>query len=208
MQVLAISDLHGYLPEIPKCDLLLLGGDYCPTRNLDQERRFMLGPFTEWLKKINARFIVGIAGNYDFILQEDPELAKNLPWIYLQDNEVNLEGVRIYGSPWTPPFFNWAFMKPEFELKKEFKKIPTGLDILLTHGPAYRHRDKTTSGYHAGSFSLWEAVNERKPDSHVFGHIHEDRGVLDTEHTRFFNVSHVDFGYEPKHSPIDIPLRG
>jgi Icc-related predicted phosphoesterase len=207
MNVLAISDLHGYLPEIPECDLLLLGGDYCPTRNLDQERRFILGDFKDWLKAQKARYIVGIAGNHDFIFQEDPNISKELPWIYLQDSGVELEGIKIYGTPWTPKFFSWAFMGHEHKLRDKFKTIPKGLDILLSHGPAYRHLDKTQDGTHAGAFALWEKVNEVKPDSHVFGHIHEARGILDSENTRFYNVTHVTLHYEPKHGPVNIPLR-
>lgn len=207
MTVLAISDLHGYFPDIPECDLLLLGGDYCPTRNLDQERRFMQGDFSDWLKGIKARYIVGIAGNHDFILQHDKELAKGLPWIYLEDEEINLEGVRIYGSPWTPKFYDWAFMESDYLLKKRYENIPSGLDILLTHGPAYRHLDVTQNGSRAGSFSLWERMKEVKPDSHVFGHIHEARGVMDENSMRFYNVTHVTLHYEPKFTPVHIPLR-
>jgi len=207
MNVLAISDLHGYFPEIPKCDLLLLGGDYCPTRNLEQERRFMLGDFSDWLRQVPARYKVGIAGNHDFILQEDPSINEHIPWIYLQDSMVELEGVKIYGTPWTLPFFDWAFMESDYKLHKRFSKIPKGLDILLTHGPAYRHLDKTQDGRHAGSFSLLEKVRDVKPDSHVFGHIHEARGILDGENTRSYNVSHVTERYEPKHNPVNISLR-
>lgn len=207
MKVLAISDLHGYMPELPKCDLLLLGGDYCPTRNIEHERRFMVGPFATWLKSLDARYIVGIAGNHDFVLQYEPEVARQLPWIYLQDGYVDLEGVKIYGTPWTPPFFDWAFMKPEKELKDVFSYIPDDLDILLTHGPAYRYLDKTYDGVHAGSFELWNRIKIAKPDSHVCGHIHEARGITEEGPTRFYNVTHVNLKYEPKFGPVNIELR-
>lgn len=207
MYILALSDLHGYLPEIPKCDLLLLGGDYCPTRSLEQQRRFILGDFKDWLKEIPARYIVGIAGNHDFIFQEEPEVNEYLSWKYLKDQMIDIEDIKIYGSPWTVPFHDWAFMKPDYELRQLYKGIPTGLDILLTHGPAYRHLDKVEEGHHVGSLSLWERVKEVKPDSHVCGHIHEARGILDDDKTRFYNVSHVTRQMEPKHLPVHIPLR-
>jgi Icc-related predicted phosphoesterase len=213
MKVLAISDLHGYLPEIPACDLLLLGGDYCPTRNLDQQRRFLTGEFTDWLNKIPARYIVGIGGNHDFILQEDRSINEYIPWVYLQDELVEIESVRIYGSPWTLPYFDWAFMKPEYELRDLYVNIPKNLDILLTHGPSYRHLDKTSGGVLSGSFSLHETIQRVKPDSHVFGHIHEAHGIMDEGKTRYYNVSYVENvwkphpHYEPKHTPINVTLR-
>lgn len=207
MRVYAISDLHGYLPEIPECELLLLGGDYCATRNIDQQRRFMLGDFNDWLKHIPAKYKVGIAGNYDFIFQEDPGVNEHLAWIYLQDNLINLEGITIFGSPWTNPFRDWAFMKSDYELREVYTRIPKGLDILLTHGPAYRHLDKTAFRTHVGSMSLLERIQDVKPDSHVFGHIHEARGIMENENTRFFNVSYVDLLNDPKYTVVNIPLR-
>lgn len=207
MHILAISDLHGFLPDIPECDLLLLAGDYCRTRNPDQQRRFLLGEFSDWLRKVPTRHIVGIAGNHDLLLQEDPSINEHIPWIYLQDQLIDIEGVKIYGTPWTPTFFDWAFMDSEQGLEKKFASIPKGLDILLSHGPAYRHLDKTINGTHAGSHALWCQVKLKKPNSHVFGHIHEERGILDEDEIRYYNVTHVNLRYEPRHDAVHIPLR-
>ena len=204
MSVLAISDLHGYLPTIPKCDLLLLGGDYNPKRNLEQQERFMLGPFKEWLEGIDARYIVGIAGNHDFILQAK---RLDLPWIYLQDESVGIEGVKIYGTPWTPTFGDWAFMAEEQELRKKFANIPSELDILLSHGPVTGILDKVKGGSNAGSRELLYAVAETTPDNFVCGHIHEARGVFDGDVTRFYNVSYLNEIYEPVGYPVNVALR-
>jgi Icc-related predicted phosphoesterase len=209
MRVLAVSDLHGYLPHIPDCELLLLGGDYCPTRNTDMEYRFINGPFREWLKELvpRIRYVVGIAGNHDFILEQDETLAKSLPWLYLQNQAVELETVKIYGTPNTPYFGNWAFMRTEDELADIFQNIPEGLDILLTHGPGKGYLDLTREGVHAGSTSLIKRIKEVKPDSVVCGHIHEARGIQHDGDTRYYNVSYVNRDLEPQFNPASITLK-
>lgn len=212
MRIYAVSDLHGYFPPwVPECELLLLGGDYCPTRDLDQERRFMLGPFRDWMQELKddgtVKHIVGIAGNHDFILQEDRALAEGLPWIYLQDSEWELDGVRVYGTPWTNRFYNWAFMGTNSELNKKFASIPRGLDILLSHGPAFMRLDENAQGLHCGSAALFDKVMEVKPDSVVCGHIHEAHGILDEDGIRYYNVSYLNGRYEPKYNCVNIPLK-
>jgi Icc-related predicted phosphoesterase len=208
MRIYAVSDLHGYFPPyVPECELLLLGGDYCPTRNLEQEKRFMSGKFSEWLREVPAKQVVGIAGNHDFILQDEPEFARSLPWTYLQDEEINIDGVRIYGTPWTPPFFDWAFMCNESMLQERFSNIPEGLDILLSHGPAWKHLDQNSGKENCGSYSLLQRIKQVKPDSHVFGHIHEGHGVMDDGPTRFYNVAYLNGKYEPKYNCVNIPLK-
>ena len=67
--IYAISDIHGYLPSIPPCDILLMAGDYNPYRALADQIQWMNGPFKEWFHSLPARHIVWIGGNHDFALQ-------------------------------------------------------------------------------------------------------------------------------------------
>lgn len=207
MTVYAISDLHGYLPEIPKCDLLILGGDYCAGSDRTEQLAFMQGKFRNWLSQVPARYIVGIAGNHDFLFEESPGLVDNLPWYYLRDRGLDIEGIKIYGTPWTPRFGRWAFMKDDNNLADEYSKIPEGLDILITHGPAYGILDKSTYGEHCGSRQLKERIRDVVPDTVICGHIHEAFGIHDDGATRYFNVAHVNIHMDPKNKPVYIPLR-
>jgi len=86
LRVCAIADQHGFLPEIPACDILLVAGDVCPVddHRPDRQHHWLQGQFRQWLDGVEARAIVGIAGNHDFV-EDDDELMRSLPWTYLRD---------------------------------------------------------------------------------------------------------------------------
>ncbi|HMP17331.1 MAG TPA: hypothetical protein PKD72_09930 [Gemmatales bacterium] len=135
--ILASSDLHGYLPALPACDLLLLGGDLCPDDTPDNQAHWLNTTFRNWLEQLPAAHIVALAGNHDFVFEHRPDLILELPWHYLQDTRVELHGLHIWGTPWQPVFFNWAFNLEELELKQKWAVIPEDTDILLLHGPPH-----------------------------------------------------------------------
>ena len=60
MIVTAVSDLHGNLPEIEPCDLLLVAGDICPVRDhsLGAQCEFLDAPFRAWLGRVPAAHVV------------------------------------------------------------------------------------------------------------------------------------------------------
>jgi Icc-related predicted phosphoesterase len=143
--------------------------------------------------------VVGIAGNHDWFAVDHPGLVRALPWTYLQDSGVELEGLRIWGSPWTLPFRDWAFMMGEEGLAGMCALVPNDTEILLTHGPPFGLADKTRDGVHAGSKSLAIRVGEL-PDLqlHVFGHVHEGGGMWGTydERGMWANVAILTENYQ------------
>jgi Icc-related predicted phosphoesterase len=205
VSVVAISDLHGYLPEdLPACDLLLIAGDICPLRDHSPpaQAHWLGTTFREWLDRQPAREIVATWGNHDFIGERAPELVPSLRWHMLRDQGVELLGVKIYGTPWQPWFFDWAFNLYEPELQQKWKLIPQGTDILLLHGPPHGFGDMTVSGQRTGSPSLTRRIAEIKPQLAVFGHIHEGYGVFDLDGTALANVSLLNVRYEPVNRPF------
>src|SRR5437588_4704415 len=127
MKITAVSDLHGHLPAIGPCDLLLLAGDLCPVKDHSTfaQMKFLVGPFADWLERVPAGRVVGVAGNHDFIFEKKPDLVpRNLRWDYLQDSGVAIGGMKIYGTPWQPWFNDWAFNLYEEDLVKKWVKIP------------------------------------------------------------------------------------
>jgi Icc-related predicted phosphoesterase len=210
VKILATSDLHGHLPEIPTCDLLLIAGDICPVWNheIDFQAKWLATRFRTWLQSVPARKVVGIAGNHDWVFQIEPESVPELPWTYLQDSGCEFEGLRIYGTPWQPPFCDWAFNANETEMKRVFQRIPYGLDVLLSHGPPYGFLDANAIGLQCGSIALRNAIVEKKTKSVVCGHVHEGFGCRQFGPTTIWNVSLLDSAYRAVRLPVEVSFPG
>ena len=110
--------------------------------------------FNDWFCELPHPHKVFVAGNHDFLFETDPPLARSLldPDIhYLEDTGVELEELKIWGSPWQPVFFNWAFNLPRgAPLREKWALIPDDTDVLITHGPPHLIGDRTARGVHAG----------------------------------------------------------
>lgn len=219
MKVVCVSDLHGHLPEISDCDLVLIGGDLCPLGSepgyggsVEAQQDWLEGAFDNWLISLPATHIVGVAGNHDFIAEGRRGLMQSLSWTYLEDEAIEVEGLKIWGSPYSNFLPGWVFMETDDKLAKRWEKIPDDTDILLTHGPAEGLLDKTLNGDHPGSISLRQRLRELQSlRLFVCGHIHEAYGIDGlfqvVEHIPVVNASHVTFpGYNPVNPPIVVEL--
>lgn len=130
--------------------------------------------------------------------------------IYLEDSEITIYGIKIYGTPWQPEFCKWAFNVPRGEpCLSKWDMIPDNTDILVTHTPPLGHGDYCCSGVRAGCVELLSTVQNRvKPKYHVFGHIHEGYGISSDGKIIYVNASTCDINYLPSNPPIvfDITL--
>lgn len=205
MQVVAVSDLHGHLPPIPPCDLLLIAGDVCPSRDHDLQfqKQWLYGSFTAWLLTVPAEKIIGVWGNHDLVAEKE---EIDLPWTVLTDQMTEYQGLRIYGLPWTREFFDWAFMLPEVELDKKYEAIPD-CDIIVSHGPPFSCGDYVPrSRENVGSRAFAKRISEIQPRLAVFGHIHEGREHSVYHDMHVANVTLVDEHYRPAHKPMEFTL--
>jgi len=206
MKVVAISDLHGHLPKIPSCDLLLIAGDLCPMSDIVGQRWWLQEVFGPWLESLDVKDIIGVAGNHDWIFERAKHLVPKLPWTYLEDNLAEVQGLTIYGIPWQRRFYDWAFNLDEPELGSKYAKIPEGVDIIVSHGPPFYFGDLTKRGEHVGCRTFIEKVQEIKPKLVVFGHIHCDHGQWDYEDCKLANVTVVNEKYEMVYEPLVFDL--
>jgi 3',5'-cyclic AMP phosphodiesterase CpdA len=207
MRIVAVSDLHGNLPTVPPCDLLLLPGDITPVRDhrLAFQAEWLNTTFRAWLASVPARKVVGVAGNHDFLFEQAPErVPADLPWTYLQDSGTTWEGLRLWGTPWQPWFHDWAFNLYEPELVPKWALIPPGTDILVLHGPPFGLGDGVPERggvRRCGSPSLLARIEAIRPRLVVYGHIHPGAGVYQTKGATLANVSLLDDRYEVVNGP-------
>lgn len=191
MKIMFISDTHGRHSEItklygelPNVDMIIHSGDCTRYGEFDETDLFL-----DWYSKQNAKHKVLIAGNHDFVFQNQDRknllLANNPTITYLEDEFVNIDGIGIYGSPWSPIYGMWAFMKHRNnDMDEVWRKVPTdgSVDILVTHTPRYGRMDVSVRGnYNVGCEMLANRINDIHPKVHVFGHIHECGGMIKDE---------------------------
>jgi Icc-related predicted phosphoesterase len=194
LKILALSDQHGMLDTIvPPCDLLIVAGDQCPDiidgvparDDPDRQLHWFMETWMAWRKKQPAKTCVVTWGNHDFCgeLQKEPYIVFGYgDTVIAIDELVIVNGMRLWLSPWTKQFMDWAFMRDEQRLMDaHYKFIPEGLDILVTHDPPYGYGDMaidwtTKQPGHFGSKALLDTIGRVKPRAVVCGHIHEAYG--------------------------------
>lgn len=222
MRIDCIADLHGHYPTLEGGDLLIIAGDLTAQ---DKESQYFV--LLQKLAQEKYEKIIIVAGNHDTCLQKDDwtiswAIDSQEIFTYLCDSGTEFEGLKIWGSPWSPwfPGINplcKSFVLSDEALYDKWMMIPKRTDILITHTPAYGTLDYRElfdgTRYHMGSKTLeaWIKYVER-PLLHCFGHIHEGYGIAEEYATyndkmmKSVNCSFVDEKYRPVNKPIRIEL--
>ena len=211
MKIVCLSDTHNSNGQIkvPDGDVLIHAGDATITGTIDE-----IVLFNEWFAGLPHQHKIFVAGNHDWLFETNNRTARNLlddSIIYLQDSAVEIEGVKIYGSPWQPRFFDWAFnLKRGAEIAEKWKLIPDDVEILITHGPPHGILDEVPRKYfveNTGCEELRKKVDELTKGNlklHVFGHIHCGYGQFEISGVQFVNASNCDESYAPTNAPIIV----
>ena len=208
-RLVLVSDTHGNHRDmvLPNGDVLIHGGDFTKKGELST-----VEDLTAWFGCVAPQFskIVCIAGNHDLPFHPphydkhwqnfqatklDPEIVRSSlqNCTYLEDTLCSVAGdLKVFGSPWTPYYFNGAFnLQRGDEILEKWKHIPEDTDILVTHGPPLGRGDLTRKSVRAGCYDLLQQVQTRvQPRVHVFGHIHVCVLLINCGSTVQFNSSH------------------
>jgi Icc-related predicted phosphoesterase len=240
MRITHISDTHNkhnnLNGKLPGGTLLIHSGDFTSIG-----RKHEVEKFIDWFGKQPYMHKVFIAGNHDLIFDSETlfrdksvhfdkkqyfepavlgkpewlkELLNNLPdgVHYLENNSVKIEGINIWGSPYSPSFGNgWAFNKDRgYDITQCWNEIPMDTDVVITHTPIYGYNDRTDrSNENVGCSDLYHRLREVKPHLHFSGHIHEAYGHktmgLDGSHNlQTFNGCSCNLRYEVENNPISF----
>ncbi len=216
MRITVISDTHTKHHQLTNDliggDLIIHAGDISSMGYFEE-----IKDFCNWYESLNQYDnSVFIAGNHDWGFQDNKvqisSLVDSYEWItYLEDSKltfVNKEATEmcsIWGTPWQPEFHNWAFNLPRngWELQEKWMRIPSDIDILVTHGPPFGILDVSSYGnMNAGCELLLEAVKVKKPKIHIFGHIHSGFGYQYVDGTHYINASMLDERYKYSRKPL------
>lgn len=209
MRITAISDTHNRHAEIiiEPTDILLHAGDFSGQGSIAETKSFL-----EWFSKQPAKHKIFISGNHDWLDYENPSLFKEMlkeypDVIYLKDEMAEVEGLKIWGRPWTPEFCGWAFMADRGSplMYSTLSVVPTGMDILLTHGPAYKILDLVGS-QHVGCEDLLNELDRIKPKIMVCGHLHSSHGIKTVNGTKHINAAMLNDQYKLVYSPTIFEL--
>jgi Icc-related predicted phosphoesterase len=172
-------------------DMIIHSGDCSNPRdpyNNEPEVR----DFIDWFKMIPVKYKIYVAGNHDtsiekkFVTKKDFE---NAGVIYLENESVEIEGIKFFGSPHTPQFGQWAFMKDRVKLERFWRMaIPEDTDVIITHGPPRGVLDKSYDKNHnmesCGDKSLLNRILEVQPAYCLFGHIHNCKDIINAGITK------------------------
>ena len=209
--VVCKSDTHNTKPQVPA------GDDGSFDEIQDQ---------LSWLSSQPHKHKVVIAGNHEVLLDQkfmDQHPERNYPsngernawhldWgtvTYLQNKSTVLEfnesiektgrrrsrRLKVYGSPTTPQYGISAFQLPRSE-DPWTNRVPDDTDILIAHGPPYKHLDGALG---SGCAYLAEEVRRTRPRLVVFGHIHVGHGredvILDKVRNSYERVQAGEAGW-------------
>lgn len=185
MKILHISDTHGFHNEFPVerfdgVDVVIHSGDCSNYMDVSRNNNEVLD-FIEWYKNVPVKHKIYVAGNHDTSIERrlvTPSDFAEAGIIYLENAATVIEGVKFYGSPHTPTFGQWAFMKPRHKLHDVWQAVPEDTDILIVHGPPKAVRDLSFDrdgnlemcGCTALAKRCWELRDTLKLVA--FGHIH------------------------------------
>jgi Icc-related predicted phosphoesterase len=207
MKIVVISDTHGQHRLLGSLagDLLIHCGDF-GLGEADADKS--LQDLDDWFGHQQFRHILCTGGNHDFSVEERQRRGQRVfrNALLLQDQSVEIDGLKCHGSPWVPELTQWAHHRSAADLALAWAAIPDDVDLLITHTPPRGVLDVNSRGQACGCPMLRQRVAAIRPQAHCFGHIHASGGSTEIAGTLFVNASMVNHRYALTRAPIEFEL--
>ncbi len=207
MKLVIISDTHNRESALGNLsgDVLIHCGDMF---ELSDPSDSSVERMDAWFGSLDFQEILCVGGNHDYALEgrfrDGRQVFRNAT--FLVDQAFVFDGVKFYGSPWTPDLSTHAFYKSDEDLERVWNAVPSDTDVLITHTPPFDVLDVCSWGLKLGCRHLAATVAAVKPAYHCFGHIHNSAGVLEKDDVTFINASSVNSALEIAYQPYEIHI--
>lgn len=187
--ILHFSDTHNKHREfiLPNnIDIAIFSGD-CSNPMDPYKNEAEVRDFIKWYGSLDIKYKIFVAGNHDSSIEK--RLISKFDFaaegiIYLENDFTEIDGIKIWGSPITPTFGNWSFMKNRAKLHDLWQTIPEDTDIIVVHGPPQGVLDLSCNRENqfemCGCKALTKRVKQIEPKYCMFGHIHNGDDVINT----------------------------
>lgn len=202
MKIWHISDTHTYhgLLRVPESiDMVIFSGD-CSNPQDPYLSENEVRNFITWFSSSDIKYKIFVGGNHDTSIEKGLITKDDFETngiYYLENDSIEIEGFKIFGSPLTPTFGKgWAWNKERPKLDRIWKNIiDDNVDIMVTHGPPKGILDCSV-GYDrnvdiCGDKSLLNRIQQINPKLHCFGHIHNNNGLINAGTRTVPNLSTI-----------------
>jgi Calcineurin-like phosphoesterase superfamily domain len=207
MRIVIVSDTHGGHESLGS-----LSGDvliHCGDSEMGSDAR-VGGPesLDEWFGRQSFDTILYVGGNHDFAIQARATTGRPVfrNAFYLEDDWIEIDGMRFYGAPWVPELVGWAYYQSPDAIAERWASIPSGTDVLITHTPPRGILDQNRRGQSCGCSALTARLATLRPRLHCFGHVHASAGSVEQDGTRYVNAASVNSRYQIARGPVTLDL--
>lgn len=192
MIILHLSDTHSRhraLGTLPEADVVVHSGDFCMVGSEAEAIDFL-----NWFCDLPHPHKIFICGNHDDCLYGANISGLDPNVHYLCNSGVEIDGVKFYG---VPMFMGDCVSDRQ---RRNINRIPAGIDVLITHSPAYGILD-FDDNINYGDEQILCKVMEIHPRLHLFGHIHAQHGVTTEHGITFSNGAIMNGDYTKLQTP-------